>query len=64
MPEDFKLGVLQKFATFICARREDWNGEVLSIRNTDLATVSILLNLDEPATYAWLFSRGLLLNKP
>jgi hypothetical protein len=64
MPEDFKLEVLQKFATSICARREDWNGEVLSIRNTDLATVSILLNLDEPATYAWLFSRGLLLNRP
>ena len=61
---DTGLEILQRFASLICARREDWNGEVLSIRNTDLATVSILLNLDEPATYAWLFSRGLLLNKP
>ena len=61
---DTGLEILQRFASLICARREDWNGEVLSIRNTDLATVSILLNLDEPATYAWLFSIGLLLNKP
>lgn len=61
---DTGLEILQRFASLICARREDWNGEVLSIRNTDLATVSILLNLDEPATYAWLLSRGLLLNKP
>ena len=61
---DTGLEILQRFASLICARREDWNGEVLSIRNTDLATASILLNLDEPATYAWLFSRGLLLNKP
>ena len=63
-PGGTDLEILKKFASLICARREDWNGEVLSIRNTDLATVSILLNLDEPATYAWLFSRGLLLNKP
>lgn len=60
---DTGLEILQKFASLICARREDWNGEVLSIRTTDLATLSILLNVDEQATYAWLFSKGLLLNK-
>jgi len=58
------LQILKKFASLICARRDDWNGEVLSIRATDLATLSILMNLDEAATYAWLFSKGLLLNKP
>lgn len=63
-PMDAQMEILRKFATLICARRDDWNGEVLSIRSTDLATVSILLNLDEPSTYNWLFSRGLLLNKP
>jgi len=61
---EFDLAALKKFASLICARRDDWNGEVLSIRATDLATLSILLNLDELATYAWLFSKGLLLNKP
>jgi len=61
---DAQMEILRKFATLICARRDDWNGEVLSIRATDLATVSILINLDEPSTYNWLFSRGLLLNKP
>jgi len=58
------LEILKRFASLICARRDDWNGEVLSIRATDLTTLSILLNLDEQATYAWLFSKGLLLNKP
>lgn len=58
------LETLKKFASLICARRDDWNGEVLSIRATDLATLSILMNLDEAATYTWLYSKGLLLNKP
>jgi hypothetical protein len=58
------ITILRNFATFICAKRQDWNGEVLSIRSTDLSTLGILLNLDEATTYSWLSSNGLILLKP
>ena len=40
------------------------NGEVLSIRTSDLTTIGLLLNMDETTTYSWLSSRGMLLLKP
>jgi transcriptional regulator with XRE-family HTH domain len=58
------ITILRNFATFICAKRQDWNGEVLSIRSTDLSTLGILLNLDDATTYSWLSSNGLILLKP
>ena len=61
---DYEIDILRKFATLLCAKRQDWNGEVLSIRTSDLTTIGLLLNLDEATTYSWLSSRGLLLIKP
>ncbi len=61
---DSELEIVRNFATLICAKRRDWNGEVLSIRNSDLTTIGLLLNRDEATSYAWLSSRGLLLAKP
>lgn len=54
---------IRNFATLICARRRDWNGEVLSIRNSDLATIGLLINKDEATAYDWLLRRNLLLQK-
>jgi hypothetical protein len=54
---------IRNFATLICARRRDWNGEVLSIRNSDLGTIGLLINKDEATAYDWLLSRNLLLQK-
>ena len=54
---------IRNFATLICARRRDWNGEVLSIRNSDLGTIGLLINKDEATAYDWLRSRSLLLQK-
>jgi len=54
---------IRNFATLICARRRDWNGEVLSIRNSDLVTIGLLINKDEATAYDWLLSRNLLLQK-
>jgi len=51
------------FATLICAKRRDWNGEVLSIRNSDLTTIALLINSDEATAYDWLKSRSFLLAK-
>jgi transcriptional regulator with XRE-family HTH domain len=62
--DDSAVMILRDFATFLCAKRHDWNGQVLSIRSGDLATLGLMLNRDEEATYDWLSSNGLLLMKP
>lgn len=62
-PSDSESTNIRNFATLICAKRRDWNGEVLSIRNSDLTTIALLLNKDEATSYDWLLNRGLLLAK-
>ncbi len=54
---------IRNFVTLICARRRDWNGEVLSIRNSDLTTIALLINRDEATAFDWLQSRNYLLQK-
>ena len=61
---DSESAIVRNFAVLICAKRRDWNGEVLSIRNSDLTTIALLLNKDEATSYDWLSNRGLLLVKP
>jgi len=61
--DDAELISVRNFATLICARRRDWNGEVLSIRNSDLATIGLLINKDEATAYDWLVGKNLLLQK-
>ena len=56
-----EIGILQNFLTLLCAKRRDWNGEVLSIRNSDLTTLALLLNRTETTTYEWLAENRLLL---
>ena len=54
---------IRNFVTLICARRRYWNGEVLSIRNSDLTTIALLINRDEATAFDWLQSRNYLLQK-
>jgi len=54
---------LATFTNLLCAKRRDWNGEVLSLRDTDLTTLALLLTLDESATLEWLNSEKLMLLK-
>ena len=42
-PEISKLKV---FVSAICARRRDWNGEVLTIRSSDLDTLTLVLEMN------------------
>lgn len=37
--------LLDRFAKLICVQRQDFNGEVLTLRRSDLAAVSVLLNV-------------------
>ena len=59
-----RLALLVSYCAGIVKKRSDWNGEVLSIRTSDLTTIGLLLNMDETTTYSWLSSRGMLLLKP
>ena len=50
---DLKLEGLKRLVTLLTSKRRDWNGEVLSVRSTDMQFIAILLNLnvDEATTY-------------
>ena len=45
---------LRNFTRVLSNRRKDWNGYILTIRDNDLAFLSLLLNLDEVATLDYL----------
>ncbi len=36
------LAMISQFAALICAKRKDWNGEVLSLRESDQTTLALL----------------------
>jgi len=45
---------LKLFAAWILGSRQDWNGEILSIRNSDILPLAITLNLAENETILWM----------
>ena len=55
--------VLAQMLRSICAYRQDWNGEVITLRESDLATISLLLNIDNRAVIDWLTESAILLRK-
>jgi hypothetical protein len=60
-PEISKLRV---FVGAICARRRDWNGEVLTIRSSDLDTLTLVLEMDISEVKGLLTRSQLLLQTP
>ena len=53
---------IKRLVSFITLRRRDWNGEVLSLRSTDLQFISILLNKRPAEATAFLKENGYLLS--
>ena len=51
---------LSAFIKSICQKRSDWNGEVLSIRNSDLFALSLLQGVEEGFVLPWLSEKGFL----
>lgn len=43
--------------------RQDWNGEVITLRESDLGNISLLLQKEKAETINWLASSGILLQK-
>jgi transcriptional regulator with XRE-family HTH domain len=56
-----QLGMVQTLLTLLCAKRRDWNGEVLSLRKSDLETLAIMTNMTEEQIFTWLSDRKFLI---
>ena len=52
--EDERLVKLNNFLVAIAQRRGDWNGEILSLRNTDLDTLTLILEMSQSQLTDWL----------
>ena len=39
-----EISKINAFVSAICARRRDWNGEILTLRSTDLDTLTLVLS--------------------
>jgi transcriptional regulator with XRE-family HTH domain len=59
-----EMQALDRYLKAITVRRRDWNGEILSLRNSDLDTLTLLLgNSNEELMRNWI-EAGLLLKAP
>jgi transcriptional regulator with XRE-family HTH domain len=54
---------LSQFLRKIVEDRQDWNGEIITLRESDLGTISLLLQLEKAEIVQWLISSGILLQK-
>jgi len=62
-PEKSKLYEgLNSFIKAICEKRRDWNGELLSIRSSDLFQISLLQGVEEAFVLPWLKEKNYLFN--
>jgi hypothetical protein len=43
--------------------RQDWNGEIITLRESDLAIISLLLAMEKTEIVQWLAASGILLQK-
>ena len=60
-PERSALQMISRYITHIQSSREDWNGEVISLRERDIEYVAICLGYTSKSLMDWLESQKLLL---
>lgn len=58
---DLKLDGVKRMVAYLTSKRRDWNGEVLSVRSTDMQFIAILLNLNIDDATNYLKENSLLL---
>ena len=58
--KDLFLQALIRFLNGITERRQDWNGHLLSIRDSDLETIGLMTSLDREGVKTGLLNRNLL----
>ena len=60
-PDRTALQMISRYITHIQSSREDWNGEVISLRERDIENVAICLGYTSESLMDWLESQKLLL---
>jgi hypothetical protein len=58
---DDLIQILKAFLTAIIGKRRDWNGEVLSIRASDLINLSFAMGIEQADLFRWLSSENYLI---
>ena len=58
--KDHFLQALIRFLNGITERRQDWNGHLLSVRDSDLETIGLMTSLDREGVKTGLLNRNLL----
>lgn len=62
LPEEKRfLPPLLDFATWVAQRRSDWNGEILTVRKSDVETLALLCKSNEFEIFEWMKKSQLLL---
>ncbi len=59
---DTRVDGVKRMISSLAARRKDWNGEVLSLRSSDLQFLSVLLDLNDDETMKYLKDGGYLIS--
>lgn len=59
-----QIRIFTTFIAWIASQRSDWNGEVLSLRRSDLAALALLTFTNEDSVFNWLTNEKLLLTTP
>jgi transcriptional regulator with XRE-family HTH domain len=62
--QDLGFQALRIFLTRIAERRDDWNGEVMSLRRSDLETLALMTLKYETELLEWLAEHKLLVRGP
>lgn len=57
-----EIAKLRSFANAICAKRRDWNGEVLTLRSGDLDTLTLVMEMTDQEVNELLKRSQLLIN--
>ena len=58
-----RLALLVNFCAGIVKKRDDWNGEVLSIRESDLLNLSFAMGIEQAELLGWLTAENYLLKE-
>lgn len=62
--DEERIRIFTTFIAWIASQRSDWNGEVLSLRRSDLAALALITFTSEGAILEWLKVERLLLTEP
>lgn len=61
--EDRVLHTFSAFLAWIATRRCDWNGEVMSLRESDRATLALMTLMNEDELFDWLIQNRVLVTE-